>query len=181
MELISQRLRIRNLPLDDLEYLIELEHDPDVLRFANSPELISSLQTSQALKNIILSYRVTKFGIWAIENLETSEFIGTIATLSLLNNKNVEVGFRIRKELRGQGFATEALDAVSNYFSSNFGITKFVGTVHPENSASKKVLIKLGFCYVGEVGQGFGKTGEHETVCWFELNKLVVPKTSVLL
>ena len=60
-----------------------------------------------------------------------------------------ELGFHLRKQYWGMGYATEGAAAVIRYaFHVVKAETLYAGH-HPENAGSEKVLKKLGFRYVG--------------------------------
>jgi RimJ/RimL family protein N-acetyltransferase len=57
-----------------------------------------------------------------------------------------ELGFHLCPERWGQGFATEAARAVID-FARTKGLTGLFAGHHPENLASRRTLLKLGFAY----------------------------------
>ena len=65
----------------------------------------------------------------------------------------LELGFHIRTALAGRGFATEAGRAVVAYAWSHWPVGQvdalFAGH-NPDNTASRRVLTKLGFAYTHE-------------------------------
>jgi RimJ/RimL family protein N-acetyltransferase len=60
-----------------------------------------------------------------------------------------ELGFHLRRDFWGQGLATEAARAVIDYAVGTLGAEALMAGHHPSNRASRKVLLKLGFVYVG--------------------------------
>jgi RimJ/RimL family protein N-acetyltransferase len=58
-----------------------------------------------------------------------------------------EIGFYIRPEHWGGGFATEAARAVIAHAFSVLGAVELFAGHHPQNRDSKRVLEKLGFIY----------------------------------
>lgn len=57
----------------------------------------------------------------------------------------VEIGYGLSEEYRGHGYATEAAKAVVRYAFEQAGQDVLVAIVKPENSASRRVIEKLGF------------------------------------
>jgi RimJ/RimL family protein N-acetyltransferase len=62
----------------------------------------------------------------------------------------LELGFHLRPSFWGQGLATEAALAVLEYAFSTLGIETIFAGHHPSNDASRRVLGKIGFVYVGD-------------------------------
>jgi RimJ/RimL family protein N-acetyltransferase len=60
-----------------------------------------------------------------------------------------EVGYFIDPAFWGQGFATEALGALSTYGFDRLGFTEIRAEIDPDNAASLRVLEKLGFRRTG--------------------------------
>ena len=61
-----------------------------------------------------------------------------------------EIGFHLRPQFLGKGYATEAATAVIDYAFSVLKAEALFAGHHPNNAASAKVLLKLGFRYIGD-------------------------------
>jgi RimJ/RimL family protein N-acetyltransferase len=60
-------------------------------------------------------------------------------------SRQCDTGFWVRKNAQGRGFATEATNALLRYAFCVFGMRR-VGTTHSEgNTASRRIVEKLGF------------------------------------
>lgn len=58
------------------------------------------------------------------------------------------LGYTIAPEYAGQGYATEAVLAVLDWLAKS-GVQKALAGVEPENAASIRLLVRLGFVYTG--------------------------------
>lgn len=58
----------------------------------------------------------------------------------------LEWGYRLTAEARGHGYATEASAALLNFAAEQY-MGEILGIIHPDNSASHRVVRKLGFEY----------------------------------
>lgn len=58
----------------------------------------------------------------------------------------VEIGYTLAAAYHGNGYATEALTAIIEYLRTALGKKNFTASVDPENTASIRVLERLGFC-----------------------------------
>lgn len=85
---------------------------------------------------------------WPIFELRLKKFIGCCGLRPYKENK-YEIGFHLRPKFWGQGYAVEAAKAVIDYAFKILQAKLFAGH-NPNNTASKKVLSKLGFQYIGD-------------------------------
>ncbi len=63
----------------------------------------------------------------------------------------VEIAYAIDSAHEGRGYATEAAQALVDFASSHEGVRLIRAHTLPNGNASKRVLAKCGFRYVGEV------------------------------
>lgn len=67
----------------------------------------------------------------------------------------VEVGYSVAESARGQGWATDALRALSRWALAQPKVELVFGRTEPDNIASQRVMLKAGFRRVGEAdGEG---------------------------
>jgi ribosomal-protein-alanine N-acetyltransferase len=62
----------------------------------------------------------------------------------------IEFGFQVYHPHRRQGYALEASKAMMNWAREARGVTRFVLTISPDNTASQALAKRLGFVRVGE-------------------------------
>jgi ribosomal-protein-alanine N-acetyltransferase len=63
-----------------------------------------------------------------------------------MNARIAELGFQFCADAWGQGFATEASTAVIEWARTE-GFSALIAGHHPDNLASKRALVRLGFSY----------------------------------
>ncbi|WP_306008404.1 GNAT family N-acetyltransferase [Bacillus sp. MMSF_3353] len=146
----TERLLIRPYQIDDLDYLYEIQKNPEVHRYISDPiysleEMKNIIQWSidSNKKNTVDS--IVKFNLAIIE--KTSQKVIGYCGLGPLDfaPSLTEVYYALSHDKWGKGFATEATKALLKYAFSVFRIENIVTTVFPENSASIHILEKLGF------------------------------------
>lgn len=86
---------------------------------------------------------------WPIFELKSGELIGCCG-LRPYAAKEYEMVFHLRPEFWRRGLAAEAANAVITYAFAALQAEKLFAGHNPKNTASKKVLLKLGFHYVGD-------------------------------
>jgi [ribosomal protein S5]-alanine N-acetyltransferase len=62
-----------------------------------------------------------------------------------------ELGWSLRRDLWGQGYATEAASAMMRFAFEQLGAHRLVAFCHSENAASVRVMQKLGMQYEGRI------------------------------
>lgn len=83
-----------------------------------------------------------------LTRLETGEILGATGFGALEGNER-EIGYWIGEPYWGQGFATEAVQAVIDYAFATDGLPRLTGRCRVGNPASRRVLEKCGFQYQG--------------------------------
>lgn len=88
---------------------------------------------------------------WPIFLLATDELIGCCGIRPFkTETHSYELGFHLRKKYWGNGYASEAAKAVIDYSFTIFKADRLYAGHHPQNKVSEKLLIKLGFQYIGK-------------------------------
>ncbi len=75
---------------------------------------------------------------------------GDLALRLSWQHRSAEIGFTLSREHWGNGYATEAVDALLSSLFTDQPITRVEGLVHPDNVASAMVLERTGFVYEGQ-------------------------------
>ena len=89
--------------------------------------------------------------VLAIIEKASGNLIGDTGVNPVKGNKNeVEIGYSICKSYTGKGYATEAVEAMSNYIAEKFDPKALYGRVLNGNHASVRVLEKAGYTYINE-------------------------------
>ena len=84
---------------------------------------------------------------WGIIYKETSEIIGSGGVLYNEDEDIFEIGYVVAKRYWGQGIATEAARRFVKFAKDELNLAKLSAKHATENTASGKILQKLGFAY----------------------------------
>lgn len=96
-------------------------------------------------------------GVWAVERRDTGEVLGYCGLVLDDDAPDApEIVFELFATAHGQGFATEAAGAVTAWVRATGAFPRLTATVWDWNTASRRVLAKLGFDEVG-----VDRTGPH--------------------
>ena len=86
--------------------------------------------------------------VLAIEHATTGDLIGHVGLSAARGS--VEIGYAIEQRLQGQGFATEAVAAASEWTLGALSLPEVLGIVAADNLGSCRVLEKASFVRTGE-------------------------------
>lgn len=147
----TPRLIIREFTMSDVDDLAYILNKPEVMHFSRTGA-ISTEETAIKIKSYINSYQQHGYGKWAVIHRNTGKLIGYcgIAIEQIDNNLENELGYRFDPDFWHQGFATEAVSSCINYAFDTLNLEYLLGIVEPENTASVRVLQKIGMEFVKE-------------------------------
>ena len=143
----TERLILRAFTRADAQHLFELDNDPEVMRFINGGIATSFEVIEKDRLPGFLSHDVNapEFGFWAAIHKETHAFAGWfVFRLAQDDPRVAALGYRLRKEVWGKGYATEGAKALLDKGFSDLAVEQFVATTYEKNLASQRVLEKLG-------------------------------------
>jgi len=142
----TKRLILRNWRQEDLDPFAAMSADPDVMRFFQA---CHDRQQTEAHIRLITEYlERDEIGWWAIEVPGAFDFVG-FAGLSRPGFHThftpcVEVGWRLRRDAWGKGYATEAGRACLDFAFKKLGLNEVVSMAVTDNLRSRAVMERLG-------------------------------------
>lgn len=144
--LTTPRLLMRQLVEEDAEELYILNSDPEVLRYTGDVPF-ASVEEARAFIRHYDQYALYRRGRLGLFLKDTGAFIGWCGLKYHPQNGETELGFRLKRAYWNQGYATEAARASLNYGFGDLQLVTIVGRVIKENTASIRVLEKIGMRY----------------------------------
>jgi len=88
----------------------------------------------------------------AIYCKESNEFIGSVGfQIDSINDQRAEIGYLALPQYSGKGFITEASQALNQFLFDKIKVRKIVAHCTTENTASWKVMERLGLLREGEL------------------------------
>ncbi|MGC5289170.1 GNAT family N-acetyltransferase [Micromonospora sp. DT231] len=146
----TERLRFRRLTMADVDLLVELDGDPEVMRFlsggvATPPATVRDEQ----LPRLLGQYeRHPGLGRWAAHDRKSGEFLGWFALDPSADGTEAELGYRLRRSTWGRGLATEGSRALVRYAFDTVGVRRVWAETMAVNERSRRVMAKAGLRYV---------------------------------
>lgn len=152
----SSRLSFTQLGADDAGLLFELDQDTEVMRYINGGRKSTMEEINNVLMPRLLSYRNTDngWGIWKVTVKADNSYIGWVLVrpMDFFTDAplfdDLELGWRFKQVSWGKGYATEAAHAIKDAMTEQKGIRKFSAMAIEGNTASIKIMEKLGMQYV---------------------------------
>jgi len=148
----TDRLVLRRFTEADVDNLVDLDGDPDVMRFINGGEPTSRSEIERDVLPRFLQYyeRFAGFGFWAAIEKSSGEFLGRFHFRPPEggNPDEAELGYRLRKSAWGEGYATEGSRALIEKGFAESGVQLVFATTMTVNVASRRVMEKSGLRFV---------------------------------
>jgi RimJ/RimL family protein N-acetyltransferase len=145
--LLTERLCLSPLTLVDLQdFLIHRNH-PEVGRYQNW----FPVQEEQVIELITIQNSIPfgSLGPWfqfGVHLLPGQQLIGGLGLHFVSQTPyQAEIGYSIAPAYQKQGYATESVQAVIDYGFNKFSLQTIAATIDTRNSASRKLLERLGF------------------------------------
>jgi RimJ/RimL family protein N-acetyltransferase len=148
----TERLVLRRFTEDDVDDLVELDSDPDVMRFINGGRPTPRDEIVNEVLPAFLGYyeRFAGYGFWAAVEKSTGRFVGWFhfRPEDADHPDEVELGYRLRRSAWGKGYATEGSRALIDKGFSELGAQRVVASSMVVNVASWRVMEKAGLKFV---------------------------------
>ena len=161
MELIfhSERLTMTPYSESDVDLAIAMFTDPEVCRYG------LEVMTEDVIRKQIGAWTRRGgngcIGIWCVSHRDSGEKFGTVALLPMpvetqetdldllipgqMPEADIEIGFYMRRSAWGNGYASEAARRLLDQVFEQSPLEEVVANFDPANTASGRVLEKVGF------------------------------------
>jgi RimJ/RimL family protein N-acetyltransferase len=144
----TDRLVLRRFTVADADNLVDLDADPDVMRYITGGIPTSREEIQNEVLPAFLAYyqRYEGYGFWAAIEKATEEFLGWFHFRPRPDAPpgEVELGYRLRKSAWGNGYATEGSCALIRKGFTESGVQRVTAETMAVNQASRRVMEKAG-------------------------------------
>ena len=155
----TDRLRMRMFDESDVDLLVELDSDPEVMRYLTGGTPTPREDIANRVLPAILAChrRPDGLGVWAAELLATGEFVGWFELCPRRTDPpgSAELGYRLRRAHWGGGLGTEGSLALVRAAFTEFGLDRVYAQTMAVNAGSLRVMAKAGLRYVRTFDAGF--------------------------
>jgi len=140
----TKRLKLREFTADDVDSLAAIFADHETMKFY--PATKDREETVRWIEKNVERYKKYGFGLWAVVRKDNDEFIGDcgITMQNIDGEEKPEIGYHIRRDYWGQGYATEAASACKEHAFNKLGLEEAFSYMRSDNLASRRVAEKIG-------------------------------------
>lgn len=141
----TSRLVLRDWRDDDFPAFRALNLDREVRRYF--PNVLMPYESDALAKKLRDRLQTNGWGFWAVELVAESRFIGFVGldrpSFAPFASQ-VELGWRLSRDVWGRGYATEAAEAAVTFGFTTLGLRELIAFTVPSNLPSRRVMQKLG-------------------------------------
>jgi RimJ/RimL family protein N-acetyltransferase len=145
----TARLTLREMALDDLDFLAEMLSDPEVMRYYPRP--YDRAGAEAWIQRMRERYAHHGCGFWLAVERATGRPIGQVGLLAqrIDGADEHEVAYMIHRPFQRRGFAAEAAAAARDHAFHAFAAPRAISLIRPENTPSQAVAHRIGMTVAG--------------------------------
>lgn len=157
-EFESARLTFRRLELGDSGFLLRLLNEPSFIEHIGDRGVRTVEDAHRYLREgPFAMYERYGFGLWRVARRTDDAPIGMCGLLKREPLRDFDLGYAYLPDHWRQGYAFEAAQATLRDAARRFGLRRVIGIVSPGNTASVRLLEKLGMRFEGGFPLGVGE------------------------
>ena len=140
----SERLALREMTLDDLDFIAGMLAHPEVMRYY--PKCYSRSEAAEWINRQVGRYRSHGHGLWLVSDKSTGSPLGQVGLAPQIVDgvEEPEIGYLIHRPHWRQGLASEAALAVRDYAFGVLNKDHVISLIRPVNIPSQGVARKMG-------------------------------------
>ncbi|HTR30888.1 MAG TPA: GNAT family N-acetyltransferase [Puia sp.] len=150
--LTTARLGMRRWRDSDLDIFAEMNADPEVREFF--PGLLTREESAESIARMEACFDRHGYMFYATDELATGMLIGFVGlgrpNFEAFFTPCVEIGWRLRREAWGFGYATEGGTACLRHGFEQLGLERIYAFTAVGNVRSERVMQKIGMKKAGE-------------------------------
>jgi ribosomal-protein-alanine N-acetyltransferase len=153
----TNRLRLRELVPEDLEFAAEMLADADVMRYY--PRRLTRDLSAEWIARQMARYDNDGYGLWLAEQRVGPEAGTPVGHIGLVRQtvhgvEECEIGYLLHRSYWRHGFASEGALACRDYAFAELDKARVISLIRPENAASQAVARRLGMDVIGNAPHG---------------------------
>ena len=140
----TERLTLRELEPNDLDFLASMMADPDVSHHYD--RRFSREASEQWLNRQLERYATDGHGMWLAVEKATGAPVGQVGLViqTVENRRRPEIGWLLDRPQWGKGYATEGGAAVRDAAFSRWKYPEVISLIRPANLPSQRVAERIG-------------------------------------
>lgn len=144
----TKHLILREMTPEDTDALYSLYEDKSVVEFTEDLPENKEEEREYIRDYIDKVYNFFGFGMWLVEHKDTGEIIGRVGFQNYEEDWTAELGFLIKPEYQGHGYAYEACRLAIEYMQGEHPEYRLMARCMQGNTKAIALCEKLGISYV---------------------------------
>jgi [ribosomal protein S5]-alanine N-acetyltransferase len=146
----TQRFILRQLRPTDVEAIFAIFSNPEVMKYAGRLPIATHDEALGFIERMNTRFENREGIRWGITRPDDDTIMGTCSFHHFISeHRCVETGYDLNRAYWGQGIQIECMPAVLAFGFQELGVERIEAIIDDVNTASKKLLLKLGFTYEG--------------------------------
>ncbi len=140
----TPRLLLREMSLDDLDFVAGMLAHPEVMRFY--PQVYSRQEAEGWIRRALGRYEQYGHGFWLVIEKESAQPVGQVGLLPQMIEgiDEKEIGYLLHRPFWKRGFAAEAALAVREHAFARYDRPSVIALIRPINKPSQGVAARIG-------------------------------------
>lgn len=144
------RIQLREFRLTDLDASMAIVGDPEVTR-SLSFDVRTRIDQAERLANDVARAHSEPRPDYYLGIADATDLLVGFVRLGLGGHRSGELGYAVRREDWGKGYATEAASLMLDFGFHTIQLHRIQAACGPENHPSQRLLAKLGFTPEGRI------------------------------
>jgi RimJ/RimL family protein N-acetyltransferase len=146
----TERLLLKPTSEVDAEFVFELFNTPNWLKYIGNRNVLSIESAKEYIKcKMLPQLERLGFGNYTVIRKSDHVSMGICGLYDREGLDGLDIGFAFLPEYGGNGYAFESANKLKQVAFTEFGITEIVAITTQDNTASQKLLEKLGLTLTG--------------------------------
>lgn len=141
----TERLRLRTVEQGDADFYLAVVNTPGFLEFIGDRGIRTAEAAAKAIADGPMAMQAALgHSIYLVESKDSGQPLGMSGLIKRDTLEHVDIGYAFMPEHCGKGYAHEAAVAVREHARRDIGLQRLLAIVSPGNSASIRLLEKIG-------------------------------------
>ena len=142
----TDRLILKEIEVEDAKSIFHIFSNEDIMKYYGQFPINSVGEAENLIDIFNDNFRSSRGIRWGIFLREENRLIGTCGYHNWnKRHSRAEIGYELSIDAWGNGYIKEALKVIINYGYEFMNLNRIEAVVYPENEASIKSLMNLGF------------------------------------
>ncbi len=146
----TDRFILRQAKDGDHGDIYDIYCEKEAVKYQQTDRMTTIEQAKKSVEAFLRGFNEKRFVRWCITEKETDKVLGLITLNNFdRNNSSATIGYMLNKKYWGKNIMSEVGEKVINYGFKTLNLHRIEASIHPDNIASIKLCLKLGFLKEG--------------------------------